>query len=74
MQWDRIIPICVYRLSVVVPCCINYVVLYKEQIISSVCSFDPANEDQYSQVPYSALSSYPGPDRQMNSYGTRLPH
>ncbi len=32
MQWDRIIPICVYRLSVVVPCCINYVVLYKAVI------------------------------------------
>jgi hypothetical protein len=29
MQWDPIIPICVYRLSVMIPCCINYVVLYK---------------------------------------------
>ena len=28
MQWDPIIPNCVYRLSVVVPFCINYVVLY----------------------------------------------
>jgi hypothetical protein len=29
MQWDPIILICVYRLFVVVACCITYVVFYK---------------------------------------------
>jgi hypothetical protein len=28
MQWDPIILICVYRLFVVVACCITYVVFY----------------------------------------------
>ena len=30
MQWDPIILICVYRLFVVVACCITYVVFYNK--------------------------------------------
>ena len=45
MQWDSIIQICVCKLSVMIPCCINYVSLY-----NMILDTNPAGPDARSTL------------------------